>query len=115
MTPTKTNWALAFFWINLSVAIVVLILIATNQISSARELLHVLVYGLVYANLTGSLGVLLIGGLFERLVLHQSPPIPLVAASILALSAFGCLLAQTLLMAVGSVVPPHFWPGQLHP
>ncbi len=114
MTPTKTNWALAFFWINLSVAIVVLILIATNQISSARELLHVLVYALVYANLTGSLGVLLIGGLLERLVLHKSPPIPLVAASILVLSALGCLLAQTLLMEIGFVVPQHFWPEYIH-
>src|SRR5260370_42476807 len=114
MTPTKTNWALAFFWINLSVAIVVLILIATNQISSARDFLHAVVCGLVYANLPGSLGVLLIGGLLESLVLHRSPPIPLVAASILVLSALGCLVAQTLLMEIGFVVPQPFWPEYIH-
>src|SRR5580693_7666428 len=98
MTPTKANWALSFFWINLSIAIVVLILVATAQISSVRNLLHLLVYGLVYANLTGALAVLVIGGMFRRLALRKSPPIPLVAVSIVVLAAWGCLLAQTLLM-----------------
>jgi sensor histidine kinase YesM len=114
MTPTKANWVLSFFWINLSVAIVVLILIATDQISSVRNLLHVLVYGLVYANLTGGLGVLVIGGMFGRLALRKFPPIPLVSVSIVVLAALGCLLAQTLLMEIGVVVPQHFWPEYLH-
>ena len=83
MTPTKADWALSFFWINLSIAIVVLILIATDQISSVRNLVHVLVYGLVYV-------------------------------SIVVLAALGCLLAQTLLMEIGVVVPQHFWPEYLH-
>jgi hypothetical protein len=86
MTPTKTNWALAFFWINLSVAIVVLILIATNQISSARDFFHVLVYALVYANLTGSLGVLLIGGILGRFVPRKFPLILVVLACVIVIA-----------------------------
>lgn len=114
MIATKTNLGLSFFWINLSVAIVVLILVATNQVSSARNLLHVLVYALVYANLTGGLGVLLIGGILERLVLRKFPPAPLVAVSIIVLAALGCLVAQTLLMEIGFVVPQHFWAEYIH-
>jgi LytS/YehU family sensor histidine kinase len=110
MTATKTNWALSFFWINLSVAIVVLIQIVTNQISSARDLLHVFAYGLVYANLTGGLAVLLIGGILERLALHKIPLFALVAVCIVVFVPLGCLLAQTLLMVTGIVVPQHFWP-----
>lgn len=109
MTPTKTNWALAFFWINLSVAIVVLILIATNQTSSARDFLRVLVYALVYANLTGSLGVLLIRGILGRFVPRKFPLILVELACVIVIAPLGCLLAQTLLMETGFVVPPHFW------
>jgi LytS/YehU family sensor histidine kinase len=37
-----------------------------------------------------------------------------VAVSIVVLAAWGCLLAQTLLMEIGVVVPQHFWPEYLH-
>src|ERR1700733_3606033 len=57
----KRKWAFSLFWINLAVAIVVLIQIAVNPTSSARELLHMVAYALVYANLTGVLGTLVLG------------------------------------------------------
>jgi len=38
----------------------------------------------------------------------------LVAATIIVTSAVGCLLAQTLFMEIGFVVPRHFWPEYLH-
>jgi len=40
MSPIKRNWVFSFLWINFAVVLVVLILIAGNQISSGRELLH---------------------------------------------------------------------------
>jgi len=46
MNPTKSNWAFAFFCIIFTV-VVVLVQIAGNQISSFRELLHLLAYVLV--------------------------------------------------------------------
>jgi hypothetical protein len=45
MNATKSNWAFAFFCIIF--AVVVLVQIAGNQISSVRELLHLLAYALV--------------------------------------------------------------------
>jgi hypothetical protein len=104
MAPMKHKWAFSLFWINLAVAVVVLVLIVGNQISSVRELLHVLTYALVYANLTGAMGVLVLGGLAERFAL-RSPLVPVVAVGVIVLSALGCLLAQTLLMEIGFVIP----------
>jgi LytS/YehU family sensor histidine kinase len=109
MPPTKGQWAFSLLWINLAVAVVVLIQIAGHQISSVRDLLHVLVYSLVYANLTGVLGTLVMGGVAQRLTLHKFPLIPVVLAGILVFTTVGCLLAQTLLMAIGVVVPQNFW------
>jgi LytS/YehU family sensor histidine kinase len=109
MPPTKGQWAFSLLWINLAVAVVVLIQIAGHQISSLRDLLQVLVYSLVYANLTGVLGTLVIGSLAQRLTLRKFPLIPVVLAGIVVFTIVGCLLAQTLLMAIGVVVPRNFW------
>jgi sensor histidine kinase YesM len=112
MMPIKRNWAFSLLWINFAVVLVVLILIAGNRISSGRELLHILVYSLIYANLTGFLGFLILGGLAQKL--GRKPPIlPLVGAAILVIT-MGCLLAQTLLMVIGFVVPRQFWLEYLH-
>lgn len=113
MAPMKHKWAFSLFWINLAVAVVVLVQIVGNQISSVRELLHVLTYALVYANLTGALGVLVLGGLAERLA-PRGPLVPVVAMGVIAFAALGCLLAQTLLMEIGFVIPQHFWAEYVH-
>jgi sensor histidine kinase YesM len=105
----KSKWALALLWINLSVVVVVLIQIATNQIASARELFRVLAYALVYANLTGLLATWIMGGLAERWASRKFPLLPAAAAGILIFTTLGCLLAQTLLAVIGFVVPQHFW------
>jgi LytS/YehU family sensor histidine kinase len=113
VTPIKRKWAFSFFWINLAVAVVVLIQIAGNQISTFRQLLHVLAYALVYANLTGALGVLVLGGLADRLAL-RNPLAPIVAVGVILFAALGCLLSQVLLMEIGLVVPQHFWTEYVH-
>jgi sensor histidine kinase YesM len=106
---TRGKWALALLWINLSVVVVVLIQIATNQIASARELFRLLTYALVYANLTGLLATWIMGGLAERWVFRKFPLLPAAAVGILVFTTLGCLLAQTLLAVIGFVVPQHFW------
>ena len=45
----KNKWAFSLLWINLAVAIVVLIEIVVNPVSSARDLLRTLAYALIYA------------------------------------------------------------------
>jgi sensor histidine kinase YesM len=114
MTPMKYKWAFSFFWINLAVAVVALIQIATHQITSIRELMHMLAYALIYANLTGALGVLGIGGVVDKLALRKVPLIPVVAVGVVVSAAVGCLMAQTLLMEIGFVVPRYFWQEYLH-
>jgi len=113
MMPTKRNWLFSLCWINLAVLVVVLILIAGSQISSGRELLRILVYSLIYANLTGILGMLILGVVAERLLRNRSI-FPLMVAAILVITPLGCLLAETLQMAIGFVVPQHFWKEYLH-
>jgi LytS/YehU family sensor histidine kinase len=113
VNPMKRKWAFSFFWINLAVAVVMLVLIAGNQVSTVRQLLHVLAYALVYANLTGALGVLVLGGLAERLAL-RNPLAPVVAVGVILFAALGCLLSQVLLMEIGLVIPQHFWAEYVH-
>jgi len=107
---TKGKWALSLLWINLSVIVVVLVQILGSQASSLRQVLHVLAYGLVYANLTGILGTWLLGGLVERLgAVRKFPLLVLVGVGVLLFTLLGCLLAQSLLALIGFVVPAHFW------
>ena len=105
----KSKWALALLWINLSVVVVALVQVATNQITSARELFRLLAYALIYANLTGLLATWILGGLAERWASRKFPLLPAAAAGILIFTTLGCLLAQTLLAVIGFVVPQHFW------
>jgi sensor histidine kinase YesM len=114
MNPTKSNWAFAFLWIIFAVAVVVLVQLAGNQISSVRELLHLLAYAFVYAILAGVLGVLVLGGLAERLALRKFPVVPFLAVGIMVVIAFGCLLAQAVLTEIGFVSPAHFWRQYFH-
>ena len=109
MDSTKRDWTLSLLWTNLAVAVVVLVLLLGNQISSVRQLLNILGYALVYANLVMLLGLLLIGRITQRLALSKLPLVPAVAACIIGVVPVGCLLVQALLMAIGVVVPQHFW------
>ena len=114
MGLTKGNWAFALLWIIFAVAVVVLVQVAGGQISSVRELLHVLAYALVYALLAGVLGVLVIGGLAERVALRKIPLLPFMAVGIMVVVPLGCLLAQALLTEIGFVIPTHFWRQYFH-
>jgi LytS/YehU family sensor histidine kinase len=108
-TPTKSNWLFSLAWINVAVAVVVLIQVAGNQITSTRELFRVLSFSLVYSNLTGVLALFAIGWLAARAEVQKLPLTLFLFLSIIGFSTVGCLLAQTLLMAIGFVVPQHFW------
>jgi sensor histidine kinase YesM len=110
MPPPKGHWVFNLLWINIAVVVVMLIQMVANQIWNVGNLSHILVYALVYANVTGILGTLVIGSLAERLTGRKVPLIPIVVAGIIGITPVGCLIAQTLLMVLGLVVPQHFWP-----
>jgi sensor histidine kinase YesM len=114
MTKVRNKWALALLWINLAVAVVVLIENAAGQFASLRDLLRTATCALVYANLTGLLGTLVMGSLAERLT-HRGVSLRFVVpVGIVLFTALGGLLAQALLMPLGFVTPGHFWPEYLN-
>jgi sensor histidine kinase YesM len=109
LESTKSDWTLSLVWTNLAVGVVLLILLLENQISDARELIHVLAYALVYANLVALLGLLLIGGFLKRFAPLKFPQVVAGVLCIGVVVPIGCLLVQLLLMAIGVVIPKHFW------
>jgi two-component system sensor histidine kinase AlgZ len=114
MPALKNKWAFSLFWVNLAVGIVMLVLLAAGQISTLRDLLQTLAYALIYANVTGLLGVFIIDRILGKLAQRKLPVIPVVLISIVALTAVGSLLVQGLLMQLRLVVPVHFWPEYWH-
>jgi sensor histidine kinase YesM len=114
MAAMRRQWTVSFMWTNLSVVVVVLIQVAGNQIATIRELARILAFALIYANLAGALGVLVMGWLAERMVSPKFRLVPLIMLYVTLFTAVGCLLAQTLLMAIGIAVPRHFWLDYFH-
>ena len=108
-TPPKRRWALSFLWINLAVALVVLLLVADNQFSGARQLLQVLSFTFICANLTGAAGMLIIGRLAESLAGRRVPLFFVVAVGVVVLTALACLISQALATETGLMVSKHFW------
>lgn len=102
----KNKWVLLLLSVNVAVVVVVL---AVSHPSNARELLSSLAYGLVYANIAGSLGIWLLGGAVDRLAARKVPLAPVIAVGMVVIVAVGCLVAQMLLLWAGLVVPRSFW------
>lgn len=109
MSSTKRQWILPLALPNLAVAAVVMLQIAWNQISNSRELLHILAYDLIYANLVAALGVLLLGVLPQVLVRRKLSMAWTFAICFFVVVPIGILLVQALLMGIGFDVPQRFW------
>jgi sensor histidine kinase YesM len=109
IAPGKRKWVFPLVWVNLAVVLMVLIQIGWNRISNVRDFLQALAYALVYANLTGVLGLLIVGDFAVRLAQRKIPLAPFVTVGIVLVTAVGCLLAQTLLRVLGFGMPSHFW------
>lgn len=109
MALTKHKWPVYLLWPNLAVVAVVLIQIVWHQISNTRELLHVLAYDLIYANLVAALGVLLVGVLPQILARRKLSLVATLALCFFGVVPVGILMVQALLMVIGMVVPQHFW------
>jgi hypothetical protein len=61
----KHSWKFYLLWPNLAVAVVYLVLLATNQFSTAHDFAQALVRSAIYANLTALLGMLFVLALAE--------------------------------------------------
>ena len=96
MTKPANPWTLALLWSNLAVAIVILIESTTGRFANLREFSRAVAYALVYANLTGLFGTLLMSGLMQRLAQRGHSLRFLVPVGIVAFTAIGGLLVQAL-------------------
>jgi two-component system sensor histidine kinase AlgZ len=114
MTKPANPWTLALLWINLAVAIVILIESTTGRFASLREVSRAVTYALVYANLTGLFGTLLMSDLVPRLAQRGHSLRFLVPVGIVAFTAIGGLLAQALLVPLGFTSSENFWPEYLN-
>ena len=92
MTKPTNPWALSLLWINLAVAIVILVGSVTGRFASLHELSRVTAYALVYANLTGLFGTLAMSGLVKRLAPRGLSLRFVVPVGIVAFTALGGLL-----------------------
>ncbi len=109
----RRKWLFPMAWVNMAVLLIILIQVGWSQIYSVRNLLQALAYSLVYANLTGVLGIWMIGDFAEKLAQRKLPLVPFVVFGIVVVTAVGSLLAQILLTVLGFVVPRRFWPEYL--
>ncbi|HET6176937.1 MAG TPA: histidine kinase [Candidatus Sulfotelmatobacter sp.] len=114
MNSMKHKWTFYLLWPNLAVAVVFLILLASNQLPSAREFFHALVYSLVYANLIAVFGVLLVELLAQRWARRKLSLLPVFALCVFVIIPVGFLAVQTLLMGIGFLAPQNFWPQYFH-
>lgn len=108
MALMKSKWGLSLLWINLSVVLVYFVLLVSGQISIGKDLLHWFVFALIYANLTGILGMVALSGLARRLSLRD-PLAPILVAGVVVCVVAGCLLAQSLLVVIGFLPSQRFW------
>jgi sensor histidine kinase YesM len=113
MTKPANPWTLALLWSNLAVALVLLVETGSGRFASLHELLRAGAYALVYANLTGLLGTLLMGGLARRLAQRGHSLRVLVPVGIVTFTIVGGVLAQALLVPLGLASAAHFWPDVL--
>lgn len=113
MTSSKQRWMLPLLLPNLSVAIVVAFQVLWHQITNTRDLLHTLVYALVYANLVAALGLLLIGVVVQKLARRQLSLAPTFALCFFVVVPVGILLVQALLTGIGFAAQQPFWPEYL--
>jgi two-component system sensor histidine kinase AlgZ len=109
MKKNRNQWAFVFLWVNLSVAVVALTQVSIGNISGFAAIAQMLGLSVVYANLSGVIGLAFVSILAARPGLRAPRMVPVLLVGIAACSAAGCLLAQLLLTQTGLFVPRNFW------
>jgi hypothetical protein len=109
MKKSRNQWGFVFLWVNLSVAVMWLSQVAIGNLHGFAANAHMLGISLVYANLSGIIGLVFVSMLAARPTLRAPSAVPVVMVCIAACSAVGCLLAQVLLTQTGLFAPQNFW------
>jgi hypothetical protein len=88
--------------------------VITSPPPAMRDLLFELAYSFLFANLTGILAFLVIGVVASRTQTRKFSLLPTLLICLLIFVPAGLLLGQTVLLAIGVVVPRNFWAGYLN-
>ncbi len=91
-----------------------LMLFADNRFSGGRQLLQALFFTFICANVTGIVGVLVIGGFAERFVGRKLPLVLVVGLGVVLLTALAGLISHVVAVELGWLAPQRFWPEYLH-
>jgi two-component system, LytTR family, sensor histidine kinase AlgZ len=114
VAPFKHKWLFSLLWTNAALALVDLIVFAGGSARTTRELLQSVAFTFVYANLTSILALLILDQLIQRAAVRGVSPWKVVVPGILVFVIGGCLLAQSILAAVGFSASHHFWLDYYH-
>lgn len=109
MHSTLRKWLVRLAWPNAAVAVVMLILLITGQVSGVRDFLHVVGYSLLYSNLVALFAMFLISGMVKKFAWRRFPLVRVLVFCVLVIVPAGCLLVQSLLAGVGVIPWKHFW------
>ena len=109
MESTTRKWLLPFLWPNGAVAVVVLFLLLTKQITSLNQFTRTLGYALLFSNPVAIFAMLIVGMLAKRFSWKRLPLVPLLVFCVLVLVPIGCLLVQALLTGFGVMPWQYFW------
>jgi sensor histidine kinase YesM len=109
MESTIRKFLFPFFWPNVAVGVVVLVLLLLRQISSVNQFLHVLGYALLYSNLVAIFAMVVVGALARRFAWRSFPIAPMLVFCVVVLVPLGCLMVQALLTSFGVMPWRYFW------
>ena len=114
ISTRRGRWIFSIAVTNLAVGLVLLILVVAGQLPTPRVFLQTASYTLVVSNITGILGMLIVGAITERLARRQLPIVPAGIAGIAFIVPLGCLGAQAVLVFIGFAARQRFWSDYLH-
>jgi len=110
MQSKSRKWLVPFAWPNTAVAVVIVILLITQQGLTAREFLRVLGYSLLYSNLVAVFAMFLIEVMARKFAWRRFPLVPVLVFCVLVVVPVGCLIVQSLLASLGIIPWRYFWP-----
>src|ERR1700757_1964177 len=108
MARVERRWTLSLVLINLTVLFVVLFQVMVHKVGG-KELWHMLVYAIIFANVTGIPAVAFLPPLVEELVQRKLPTIPVLIIGFVGFTVAGCFLAQNLMVFLGLASRQTFW------
>ncbi|HUM05959.1 MAG TPA: histidine kinase [Terriglobales bacterium] len=103
------KWLFPFFWPNVAVGVVVLVLLLLRQFSSVSQFLHVLGYALLYSNLVAIFAMVVVGALAKRFAWRKYPLALMLVFCVVVLVPLGCLMVQVMLTSFGVLPWQYFW------